>query len=102
MEEYIQDDWPKMPDGSLFNGKNLHSLVRNGKSPFDETWDVNLLIKEIEKNLGVEVIDIPLVSNGSNNYVRLFQETETISPRTEIYILQSRDSISKLPTDQTS
>jgi hypothetical protein len=58
-----------MPDGTDFDGKQLLSLVRGGNSPFHGAWDVNLLIREIEKNLGAKVIDIPVVSKGSNNYV---------------------------------
>lgn len=68
-DTYVEDDWPKMPDGTDFDGKQLLSLVRNGNSPFHGAWDVNLLIREIEKNLGAKVIDIPVVSKGSNNYV---------------------------------
>ncbi len=73
---YLADSWPKMPDGTDFDGKQLFSLVRNGKSPFDEAWDVNLLIREIEENLGAEVTDIPFVYNGSNNYVSGLQSPQ--------------------------
>ncbi|KAJ2903737.1 uncharacterized protein MKZ38_009389 [Zalerion maritima] len=65
---YIDDDWPKMPDGSDFDGKQLLALVRSGKSPFHGVWDVNLLIQEIEENLDTQVIDIPATYKGSNNY----------------------------------
>ncbi|KDQ58297.1 hypothetical protein JAAARDRAFT_78600 [Jaapia argillacea MUCL 33604] len=65
---YFRDDWPKMPDGSEFDGTQLLTLVRVGNSPFDSVWDVNLLIREIEEHLGVQVIDIPFVYKGSNNY----------------------------------
>lgn len=65
----FRDDWPKMPDGSDFDGQHLLSLVRSGNSPFHDVWDVNLLVREIEENLGVQVIDIPRTYNGSNNYV---------------------------------
>ncbi|EJT79705.1 hypothetical protein GGTG_04789 [Gaeumannomyces tritici R3-111a-1] len=65
---YLQDPWPKLPDGTNFDGKQLFSLVRSGKSPFDGAWDVNLLIREIEESLGAEMTDIPFVYNGSNNY----------------------------------
>ena len=58
---YVEDDWPKMPDSTDFDGKQLLSLVRGGNSPFHGAWDVNLLIREIEKNLGAQVIDIPVV-----------------------------------------
>lgn len=56
-------------DGTDFDGKNLLTLVRNGNSPFVGAWDVNLLIQEIEENLTTQVIDISVVSNGSNYYV---------------------------------
>ena len=66
---YYCDDWPEMPDGSTFDGKQLLTLVRSGKSPMSRVWDVNLLIREIEEILGSEVIDIPTVTKGSNFYV---------------------------------
>ncbi len=66
---YDCDYWPKMPDGSDYDGKQLLSLVRDGNSPFHGLWDVNLLVREIEKNLGAQVIDVPVISKGSNNYV---------------------------------
>jgi hypothetical protein len=65
----FRDDWPKMPDGRDFDGQHLLTLVRSGNSPFRDKWDVNILIQEIEENLGAQVVDIPSVSNGSNNYV---------------------------------
>ena len=58
-----------MPDGNDFNGKHLLSLVRSGNSPFKGLWDVNLLIQEVEENLNTQVIEIPVISMGSNNYV---------------------------------
>ncbi|KAJ9197698.1 hypothetical protein DTO164E3_5552 [Paecilomyces variotii] len=64
----FRDDWPKMPDNNDFDGKQLLALVRSGKSPFHGVWDVNLLIREVEENLGAKVIDIPVVYKGSNNY----------------------------------
>lgn len=69
---FWRDDWPVMPDGSDFDGKDLLALVRGGNSPFDGVWDVNLLIQEIEGNLGSQVIDILTVNKGSNNYVSFF------------------------------
>jgi hypothetical protein len=68
---YTDDEWPEMPDGIDFDGKQLLTLVRDGNSPFHGVWDVNLLIQEIEKNLDTQVIDIPQVYYGSNNYVSL-------------------------------
>lgn len=67
----FRDDWPKMHDGTDFDGKQLLTLVRSGNSPFDKVWDVNLLIREVEENLCTKVIDIPVVDKGSNNYVSL-------------------------------
>ncbi|KFY40065.1 hypothetical protein V494_03676 [Pseudogymnoascus sp. VKM F-4513 (FW-928)] len=62
------DDWPQMPDGTDFDGKQLLTPVRNGNSPFHKAWNVELLIQEIEKNLDTQVVDIPTVYHGSNNY----------------------------------
>ena len=62
-----REDWPKMPDGSEFDGEQLLSLVRSGNSPF--LWDVNLLVREIEENLDAQATDIPIVDKSSNNYV---------------------------------
>ncbi|TVY40114.1 hypothetical protein LSUB1_G003599 [Lachnellula subtilissima] len=61
-------EWPRMPDGSEFNGKQLLTLVGSGNSPFQSVWDVNLLIREVEESLGTLVTDIPTVYEGSNNY----------------------------------
>ena len=74
-DDYVGDDWPKMPDDSDFDGKQLLNLVRSGKSPFHGVWDVNLLIREVEENLGAQVVDIPDVSRGSNNYVSSYFHT---------------------------
>ena len=65
-----RDEWPSMPDGRQYDGRELMSLVRNNDSPFSGVWDVRLLIQEIESNLDTQVIDIPVVGKGSNNYVR--------------------------------
>jgi hypothetical protein len=65
----FRDDWPQMPDGSDFDGKQLLTLVRSGNSPFHGVWDVNLLIEDIEKNFDTRVVDIPELYSGSNNYV---------------------------------
>jgi len=66
---YIRDGWPKMPNSTEYDGKRLLALVRAGNSPFKHAWDVNLLIQEVENNMGTQVFDIPFVSKGSNNYV---------------------------------
>lgn len=66
---YTDDEWLQMPDGTDFDGEQLLTLVRSGNSPFHTAWDVNLLIQEVERNLNTQVIDIPNVYHGSNNYV---------------------------------
>ena len=71
----FRDDWPKMPDGSDFDGKHLLTLIRSGNSPFYGVWDVNLLIREVEENLGAQVIDIPIIYKGSNNYVSSYLQS---------------------------
>ncbi len=68
---YYRDEWPKMSNGSSFDGKQLLNLVRSGNSPFHGAWDVKLLIREVEEVLGTQVLDIPNVSKGSNSYVSL-------------------------------
>ena len=65
----FRDEWPEMPDGSTFDGNQLLTLFRSGNSPTSRVWDVNLLIREVEEVLRSEVIDIPTVTKGSNNYV---------------------------------
>jgi hypothetical protein len=59
-----------MPDGSEWDGKNLLDLVRNNTSPFGKIWDVSLLLQEVEIKLHGDVIDVPRVHTGTNNYVR--------------------------------
>lgn len=67
-EIYWRDDWPKIADGSDWDGKHLLDLVWSGESPFG--WDVNVLIEEVEANLHRKVVNISHVTYGSNNYVR--------------------------------
>lgn len=64
-----------MPDGSEFDGMELSALVRSGNSPFQGIWDVNLLVRVVEDNLGSKIIDIPFVSSGSNNYVSFIAQS---------------------------
>ncbi|KAE9967859.1 hypothetical protein BLS_006144 [Venturia inaequalis] len=66
--EYLGDPWPVMPDGSEYDGKQLLTLVRDGRSPFRGAWEVNLLIREIEEKLDTKVVDIPMVYDGANYY----------------------------------
>ncbi|KAK4225993.1 hypothetical protein QBC38DRAFT_481553 [Podospora fimiseda] len=75
---YYGDDWPSMPDGTPYDGKNLLELVRSGKSLFDGVWDVKLLIQEIEEKLKTQITGIPAVHKGSNNYG--FHITSTSRP----------------------
>ena len=65
-----RDESPKHADGTAFDGQHLMTLMHNGASPFENLWDVNLLLQEIETRLGAKVVDIPMSSQGSNNYVR--------------------------------
>ncbi|WEW58894.1 hypothetical protein PRK78_004362 [Emydomyces testavorans] len=65
---YERDEWPKMPDGNDYDGKDLLTLVRSGNSPFRGLWDVNVLIREVEERLSAHVMDIPGITKGSNSY----------------------------------
>lgn len=76
---YLCDDWPKMPNGRDFDGQNLLALLHSGNNPFHDTWDVNLLIQEIEDNFSARVVDIARVSRGSNNYVSYKQRCQPIA-----------------------
>lgn len=58
-----------MPDGNQYDGKALLTLVSKGQSPFHGVWNVSLLVQEIEENLKTQVIDLPVINKGSNNYV---------------------------------
>lgn len=60
-----------MANGEPYHGKHLLDMVRHGDSPFDDVWDVNLLISEVEEKLDTQVIDIPSIDKGSNNYVSI-------------------------------
>ncbi|KAF8804222.1 hypothetical protein BYT27DRAFT_7259404 [Phlegmacium glaucopus] len=66
----FRDDWPNMQDGIDFDGKQLLTLVRSGNSPFHGVWDVNLLIREIEENLGTQGFHLKL-SNQPDIVARL-------------------------------
>ncbi|KAK4142028.1 uncharacterized protein C8A04DRAFT_30432 [Dichotomopilus funicola] len=57
-EGYRCDVWPNMPDNTEYDGKGLLTLVRAGNSPFKDLFDVNLLIQEVENNVGAKVTDI--------------------------------------------
>lgn len=64
-----RDDWPSGPDGSPYDGKKLMELVFSNQSPPRGLWNVRQLLQEIEENLNIKVIDIPIVNRGSNKYV---------------------------------
>ena len=72
-----RDEWPSGPDGDQYDGKQLMELVRSDNSPFRKVWDVKLLIQEIEEKLNTQVIDIPVVDKGSNNFVGSLLDTRT-------------------------
>ena len=68
-EQQILDQWPKMPDGSDWDGFNLVTLLDRDESPFKGAWDVQSFILEVEQSLNARVADIPSVSAGANHYV---------------------------------
>lgn len=68
---YVGDDWPKGPGGRDWDGKDLLDLTGKGVSPFRETWDVQLLFREIESMFNSSVVDVPSVYYGTNNFVRI-------------------------------
>ncbi|KAF4636483.1 hypothetical protein G7Y89_g1591 [Cudoniella acicularis] len=57
-----------MPDGSDLDGKELLTLVRKGRSPFEGVWNVDNLIRKIEEKIDTKATNILYVSKGSNNY----------------------------------
>lgn len=78
---YVGDDWPKGADGNDWNGKDLLDLTRNGLRPFRETWNVQLLFKEIERAIHSTVVDVPSVYHGTNNFVRIKLDPELPTSR---------------------
>lgn len=78
----FRDTWPTMADGRDYDGRNLLRLIRDGRSPFADRWDVNLLIREIQDKLATQVVDIPVVTFGSNNYVILSTPVSIMKPGT--------------------
>ena len=61
-EEYYCDMWP-----ADYDGKNLLKLLAENRSPFCESWDAKLLVKEVEEKLETKITDITHISKGSNN-----------------------------------
>ena len=82
-DDYFADDWPVMPDGTDYDGKGLLALARSGNSPFRDAWDFDSLTREVESGVGVEIIDVPLVSKGSNNLVRFISPSTSRSSHTD-------------------
>jgi len=48
--------------------QNLLSLAATDQRPFAKEWDIHILFAELEERLGSQVIDIPAVDKGSNDY----------------------------------
>lgn len=67
-EESRCEPWPRMPDGRKWDGKGLLGLVRDGRSPFGNVWDVKLLLREVEDHAHGTIIDTPKVHSGANHY----------------------------------
>ncbi|KAK3380345.1 hypothetical protein B0T24DRAFT_191041 [Lasiosphaeria ovina] len=59
---------PRCQMAATLTAKELLALLRSCNTPFHGLWDADVLIREVEENLGAEVIDIPVVYKGSNNY----------------------------------
>lgn len=49
-----RDEWPTIEDSGQYDGKELLRLVPGGKSPFAKVWDVQSLLQETEKSLGLK------------------------------------------------
>lgn len=69
---WYEELWPQMPDGSPWDGLNLLSLVRSGASPFEDVFDVNLLIQEVEEATQAQIVDVPEVIEGISHYVSIY------------------------------
>jgi hypothetical protein len=58
-------DWPCYPDDNTpYDGKELFTLLQEGKDPFKARWSVQQLLQEVEENLNVKIVDIPIVHDG--------------------------------------
>ena len=71
-EVYLGDEWPIMEDGKDWDGTDLLTSFRAGKSPLADSWNLACLIEEVESVLDTQVVDIPLVTTGANNLVGPF------------------------------
>ena len=88
----LQDEWPSFSNVFPYDGTKLLKLVQEGRSPFSGQWSVEQLIQEVEEHVGVTIVDIPLVSKGSNNFVGLLSIINTLSQLTSIQGLHLRSS----------
>lgn len=69
-EQYILDEWPKLDDGTEWDGTGLLSLLRADHDPFGGLMDVPAFLREIESSINIEIADVPVVSYGANHFVR--------------------------------
>lgn len=69
-ERLILDEWPRFPDDTDWNGRDLLVLLNSGRNPFGDALDVKSLIHEIESCLRNGIAEIPLVTYGANHFVR--------------------------------
>jgi hypothetical protein len=67
-QTYTYDDWPELPDGTPYDGTQILALIAANNDPFG-SWDIRLLTQQIEESLNTRVVDIPLITKGSNKYV---------------------------------
>lgn len=67
-EGSVEVDFPRSPDGTKWNGKDLSKLISTGNDPFRKILDIKYLIEEVENDIGSQVVDIPKVSAGAHNY----------------------------------
>lgn len=100
---YRSDDWPSMPDGTEWDGKNLFELLREGKSPLKHVWDANLLLQEVETRFQAQVVDIPQVHYGANNYVSSSHAVDVVMDLLPVLTksIENRVSTSDCPTTET-
>lgn len=68
-DQYRGDPWPLLPgQGEAWDGRIL-----KGSCPLASSLNVSSLQEEVERELGVSVVDICHVYKGANSYVSPFQ-----------------------------
>ncbi|KAJ3979489.1 hypothetical protein F5890DRAFT_1636730 [Lentinula detonsa] len=85
---YVQDSWPRdASQHSEWDGKDIWTLNAKGLSPVRNHWNLQLLIDEVEQQLKTSVADIniPFVSNRSNNVFNLSIPSNQSSVQPEIF-----------------